>query len=308
MNTIAIIPNNPFNKLTEPFLAAQDVGIRTKEAYASNIGYFFNYLQDNNIVIDGVEDIIAYKDYLIDQGKKAATVNAYLTAVKRFFAWLEMKGHYRDIAKSVKSVKGDKDYKKLPLTQIQWTLLKESLTREDIITRRDLLLLALGVGVGLRTIEMSRLNVEDIQFHSGRWVAMITGKGSRGREQKPVILHENLFALIKSFMQLRNITSGALFTSLSNNSGSCNNDRLTTAGLRYIIKRRFAAVGINDSMITAHSLRHSMANWLLDAEVPIHEVQKAMRHDSIESTMIYVNSRSLYDNPASLKIDVLGVA
>jgi len=152
-------------------------------------------------------------------------------------------------------------------------------------------------------VEMSRLNVEDIQEVNGRHVAMIEGKGSIGGAKKPVILSESIAALLREYIALISRPAGAIFTNLSNNSDK--SERLTTAGIRFIIKKRFKAVGIDSPMITSHSLRHTHAMQLLDAGATVEKIQQSMRHNSIESTMIYLKSRDLYKNPASLMIDVL---
>lgn len=298
-----IITKNDYAELIDRFLVAQDVGERTLTAYKRNIGYFLTWINaENGGIAKTKTDIIKYKQHLLEDGKKPSTVNAYLTAVRRLFEWLESEGIAQNVAKYVKSIKTDRSYKKKPLSDLQWTLLRESLSGDDLLTRRDLLLFALGIGNGLRTVEMSRLNVEDIQQSHGRTIAMIMGKGSIGGEKKPVILSEGITALLKEYIALRSQARGAIFTNFSNNGDE---GRLSTSGIRYIIKKRLNDIGINDPMITAHSLRHSHAMQLLDAGVSIEKIQQSMRHDSIESTMIYLRTRDLYSDPASLHIDVL---
>ena len=292
-----------YSTIVQGFLMAQDVGDRTLKAYKTNVGYFIEWVRENNVLITSKKQILQYKQHLLDQGKKPSTINAYLTAVRRLFEYMESEGICANVAKYVKSVKTSKEYKKIPLSSDQWLDLRRSLTGDDMLTRRDLLLLGLGVGNGLRTIEMSRLNIEDIQEVNGRTVAMIEGKGSQGGDKKPVILQESVTVLLREYIALISRPTGAIFTSLSNNGDKTT--RLTTAGIRYAVKKRFKAVGIDNPMITSHSLRHTHAMELLNAGATVEKIQQSMRHNSIESTMIYLKSRDLYNDPASLMIDVL---
>ena len=50
--------------------------------------------------------------------------------------------------------------------------------------------------------------------------------------------------------------------------------------------------------ITAHRLRHTFANDLLQADVPVTSIQKLMGHRWIETTQIYVqaNDRQVQDD------------
>ena len=302
-----IIANNPYTQFTEPFIKAQDVAPRTKEAYRANIERFFEYLTVKEIDPSNVNraTVIQYKNDLINDGKAPATINAYLTAVKRLFEWLESEGMGKNITKHIKGVKLSREHKKLPLLPIQWEALKESLSGTDTASRRDLMLIALGYGAGLRTIEMTRVRVEDIQYKYNHWVLMVEGKGSRAGEKKPVVI-DNLIPVLKEYIKARGISDGLLFTSLSNATKEGN--PLTTAGIRHIIKRRFKDVGIDNPMITSHSLRHGYAVAMLDAGASVENIQTAMRHDSIESTMIYLRARDMYKDPASNLIDLFGAA
>ena len=305
MTKAIIQQETPYAQLLEPFLSAQDVGKRTLEAYKANIERFFFFLVQNNVDTRDLskKTIIEYKNTLINEGKKPATINAYLTAVKRLFEWLESEGAIKkNFAKYVKSVKTGRDHKRLPLLPIQWEMLRESLSSDDLTTRRDLMIIALGYGAGLRTVEITRVQVEDLQFIHNHWVLMIEGKGSRAGEKKPVVI-DNLMPVLRSYIQARGINSGLLFTSFSNNNSK---KQLTTAGLRHIIKKRFNSVGIDNPLITAHSLRHGFAVAMLEAGASVEEIQVAMRHDSIESTMIYLRARDMYKNPASNRIDIFG--
>lgn len=302
-----IIPQNSkidYESIIEGFLSMQDVGERTLQAYGKNVSYFIDWVKQHSVSVTSKREIIEYKQYLIDSGKKPSTVNAYLTAVRRLFEYMESEGICPNVAKYVKSVKTSKDYKKIGLSDLQWIELRESLQGEDALSRRDLLLVTLGAFMGLRTIELSRLDVEDFVEVSGREALMIEGKGSKG-EKKDQPIGRRVAELLQSYIEFRGITTGAIFTSLSNNSSSIDSERLSTAGIRYAIKKRFKSIGIDTPLITSHSLRHTFAMSLVKSDVPLLQIQSAMRHNNIESTTIYARIYDKYENAAVDVIDNL---
>jgi len=290
------------------FLLVQNVSDRTLTAYRRSVDYFIKWITENDITVSTRADILSYKKHLQARKLSSSTINSYMTAVRKLFEYLEVKGISADLTKGIKNEKVSEGYKRKPLTEEELFRLKQSLTGHDIVSRRDLLLIALGVGNGLRTIEMSRLKVADLTTELGHNVLMIEGKGSQNGEQVSVILNDSTVFMIKQFLELTGIKGkkdAFIFTSLSNNGRSEQNKPLSTSGIRYAIKKRFYAVGIYDPMKTSHSLRHTHAHKLLDVGASPLEIQTSLRHKSFSSTEIYIKSRSKHKDPASLKIDFL---
>jgi integrase/recombinase XerD len=79
-----------------------------------------------------------------------------------------------------------------------------------------------------------------------------------------------------------------LFMSLSNNS---KNQRLTTAHLSSMIKRHLITSGLNDTMYTAHSLRHTAATMLLAEGYNEYDVMVFMGHRNFATTQIYTRQK-----------------
>ncbi len=287
------------------FLQVQDISSKTMKAYRKSVGYFIQWIKEFDVTLRSSDDIVRYKRHLQDRQLSSSTINAYMSAIRKLFEYLELKGISANLTRGIKNEKLSDGYKKKPLTPEELFRLKMNLSGSDLISRRDLLLIALGVGNGLRTIEMSRLRVSDIQEEQGHYVAMIEGKGSQNREKVSVILQDSTNLMIRQFIEMQGIGGNDfIFTSLSNNSRS-QNKRLSTAGVRYAIKKRFREAGIEDPMKTAHSLRHTHAHKLFDVGASPLEIQTSLRHKSFSSTEIYIKSRSKHNNPASLKIDFL---
>ncbi len=294
-----------YSILVPGFLNSLDVSDRSLKAYKANVGRFVSWIVNTGTQITSRSDIVQYKRYLKDEGLSSSTINAYMVAVRRLFAYLEDVNICPNFAKNVKSEKTTDDHKRRALTSLEWDKLKHSLSGTSKIDRRDLLLVALAAGAGFRSIELERLNIEDITELDGHNVAMVWGKGYSESDRKPVVLHSSIMALLLEYFELLGRSKGAVFTSLSNNGDK--DTRLTTSGIRFICTKRFKDCGITDKYISFHSLRHFYAVTLLNAGATIEKIQVALRHKDISSTMIYLRSRNLLKDPAALMIDVLGV-
>ena len=158
------------------FIMFIDAKHKTIETYSRALKQFIIYLQANGITKPTRADIIAYRDEL-KRTVKPATVQIYVIAVKQFFKWLHQEGLYSNVAENVKGAKIEKTHKKDALTTRQ---IKDVLAAIDLDTptgKRDYAIFSLMVTGGLRTIEVSRANIEDIRTVGDSSVLYIQGKG-----------------------------------------------------------------------------------------------------------------------------------
>ena len=67
---------------------------------------------------------------------------------------------------------------------------------------------------------------------------------------------------------------------------------ITVRYIQRFVKKLKADVGIPDNRkLTPHVLRHTYATELIEEGVPIHEVQRAMRHANLATTEVYLHVR-----------------
>ena len=248
-----------------------DVSEITVKAYRSGIKQFITFLTLQNITQLNRETVIMFKKALIAEGRKPATVALYLAAVRRFSAWCETEGLCSDFAKGVKSPKQDKSHKRDALmgTQIRGCL--EGINRTSLQGKRDYAAFLLMATCGLRTIEVSRANVGDLQEVQGF-----------------VKLSAPVLQAIREYLSERGQVrkDEPLFTSCSRrNKGG----RLTTRTISAIAKQAMKGAGFDSRRLTAHSLRHSAATLAIQAGMSLQEVSEFMRHSSINVTMIYLH-------------------
>ena len=118
-------------------------------------------------------------------------------------------------------------------------------------------------------------------------------------KQDSVKIDERLFELIKQYCSEYQVKDYLFYSTSNHNKGG----KMSTKCLREIINNLFKRAGINDDMITSHSLRHSSCEMLLESGVPIQDVSEFLRHKSLTTVMTY--KREL-DQRTSKSANILG--
>jgi integrase/recombinase XerC len=264
-----------------------DIRPASVEIYASATRLFLRWLRENGIANPRREDILAYRRYL-EMTRKPTTVQLYIIAVRQFFAWLEIEGIYKNIVQHVKSPKIERLHKKDYLTSSQAKNVLGRIERQTERGRRDYAMLSLMVTGGLRRIEVSRANIEDIRTVGDSTRLYIQGKGKDERADY-VKLPQPVELAVRDYLSARGkpVPTAPLFVSTSNNN---HGERLTVRSISGIVKERLRAAGYDSDRLTAHSLRHSAVTLALLSGQSLQDVQQFARHTAITTTMIYAHN------------------
>ena len=277
------------------FISYLDNAPKTVETYKKNIKHLMDFLSSRGITQPQRGDILAYKEELISRGLKPSTIQAYITATKIFFKWTASEGLYPNIADNIKGAKLNRDHKKDYLTGSQ---VKAVLATAG--NKRDYAILALMVTGGLRDIEVSRANIEDLRTLGDSTVLYIQGKGKQEKTDY-IKISEPVERAIREYLSSRGNTTGTkpLFTSTSNNSKG---GRLSTRTISGIAKQAMRQAGYNSERLTAHSLRHTAVTLSLLAGETLEAVQQFARHANISTTMIYNHALDKSKNTCSQSV------
>jgi site-specific recombinase XerD len=144
--------------------------------------------------------------------------------------------------------------------------------------KRDRAMFLLMLRCGLRIGEVAGLQMSDLFLDEEYPRIVVHGKGSR---ERGVYLSRQAVQALQSYLAERpTVKCETVFLSYLEQGLS------TTSIHNRLLKYRQKA-GIQ---ITAHRLRHSFANDLLNADAPITSIQKLMGHRWIESTQTYVTA------------------
>lgn len=242
---------------------------------------------------------------------KPGTVSQYLRSLRQFFKWAAASGLYPDIAANVHGPRIDStNHKKEALTaadvlQIENSIVdraeertqaaqdmqKDTAGRIQRSTEQGKRLFAmylLAVNAGLRTIELSRANVRDLETKNGNTCLYIWGKGRSEADQKKPLAPE-VAAAVRDYLAARTDSpTGAspLFVSTGNRSGG---QRIAATTISKMLKQAMQQAGFDSDRLTAHSLRHTAGNNVMSMTRNLFDTQQYMRHSDPATTEIYLH-------------------
>ena len=245
---------------------------------------------------------------------KPNTIKQYLQSVKQFFSWTAANGLYPNIAANVHAPKITETHRKDSLTaaevqsvetaislqaeQMQATAAaatKDTAGRLQRSTEQGARLYAmylLAVNAGLRTIEISRANIKDLETKGGQAWLYVWGKGHNEPDKKKALCPE-VYAALREYISKRtdNPTGNSpLFVSTGNRSGG---RRIAETTISKMLKHALQAAGFDSERLTAHSLRHTAGQNVMQVTGDnIYRTQQYMRHASPKTTEIYLENDS----------------
>jgi len=287
-----VIQETSLEDIIERFMASQDIAKTSKDTYRRQLLQFTTWLDDtgriDTMASMSREDIVAYKDSMKQAGKSSYTVSSYMTVVRRFYEWLESERIFPNIARGVKGDKKARGFRKDCLTPGQLRDSLESIDKSTLDGLRDYALFNLVARTGLRTIEVARAQVRDLRQESGQAVLWIQGKG-RDSKDDFVLLVDEAERPLRNYLQARGKLpdDAPLFCSHSDRNRG---QELTTRSISRIIKNLLVGIGLDDSRITAHSLRHTAITLSIKGGASLQQAQAMARHTDPKTTLVYFHN------------------
>lgn len=241
------------------------------------------------------------------------TIKLYLQSVRQFFSWTAASGIYPNVAANIHAPKIKADTHKrgrLTIEQvgtIEQSIIARSHERQDTAaaaikdtagrmqrsteqSKRLYAMYVLAVNAGLRTIEISRANVRDIETVNGVTYMYIYGKGHSEADQKKPLAPE-VAAAIADYLRSRSDAptgNSPLFVSTGNRSRG---QRIAATTISTMLKQAMRDAGIESERLTAHSLRHTAGDTVRQLTGDnIYLTQQYMRHADPKTTEIYLHT------------------
>ena len=281
-----VSPENFGERVIGAFIANRHILPTSRRTYQNAIRQLTKYFYRQGIKVLTQTDI----DFFIDSltGKTQATIRLYVTVTKLFFSYLSKRGLYPNIAADVRlKMRKTRSHVKKSLTLVDAQKLFSAVKGENEIARRDKAILALALTTGLRTCEISRADIGDIEKVNEQFFLSVQGKGRVSKDAQ-VKLPIEVYSLIQEYLVVRTDNSVALFVSTSNHNRAV---RLSAAGIGKLMKRYLIVAGLGK--FSAHATRHFAATQALKNGVDIREVSEMLRHSSLSVTMIYAHDLSI---------------
>jgi integrase/recombinase XerD len=271
-------------ELTDYFLqhlqVERNLSQNTIDAYSHDLKKFRDFLRINNHKLTGLssEKITGFILFLKKKGLSSSTIVRILSSVRNFYRFTAgqgiIKGHSLPVLESPRT------HRNLP----------EVLSKEEVISiisnvltgknrSRDLAVIEIIYGAGLRVSEASGIKTEDINLPQDS--IKIRGKGNR---ERLVFFNKNSLYAVKNYLAERaKNKKGSMspYLFLNNRGG-----RLSRQSIWKMVKRISALTGKN---VSPHTFRHSFATHLLEGGLDLRIVQELLGHKSLATTEIYTH-------------------
>lgn len=288
---------------------------QSERTYRGAIRQLYKYFSEQgvNALAATEADIKAWLKYL-KATKKPATVQMYLVAVRLFYAFLAKekvvaenpcKAGGENLKAGVKIKRNVHKREYLSQAQAQELIAKMPAGTEKEL--RDRAIVALMITAGLRCCEVSKALYEDLRTAGDYHVLYLLGKGHTEKDDY-VKVAPAVVKMIRDYLKVRfkgrePKDSDFLFVSTSRNHAKLDkDDELSTQAIRAVAKKAFQAIGFDDSRHTAHSLRHTAATLMLRSGEALENVQSVLRHENIQTTLVYARALEREKNNAELKV------
>uniref|UniRef100_A0A7C4G8X1 Tyrosine recombinase XerC n=1 Tax=candidate division WOR-3 bacterium TaxID=2052148 RepID=A0A7C4G8X1_UNCW3 len=252
----------------------------TIAAYRLDLEQFFDYCIDrldsrplNRLTHAEIRD---YLGFVLSHGYERRSAARKLSSIRSFFRYLVRTGAAP--ASPARTVKSPRLGRRLPalLSQFQVAQALEPLGDSEAALR-DIAILEVLYGSGLRIAELVGLNLSDIDFRSE--TIKVRGKGNKerilplGRAERE--------ALERYLPKRSQPDAEPVFLSLRGR-------RLSIRAVRNIVGKLLSRVA-GVTATNPHALRHAFATHLLERGADLRAVQELLGHASLSSTQVYTH-------------------
>ena len=275
------------NRWVEQMAGERRLAAKTIEAYRRDVDQFFRFLTGHlggpPSLADMAELRVAdYRAFLADRrngGAGSRTVARGIAGIRSLIRFLEREGHAETAA--VRAIRPPRQKRSLPrplAPEKASRTVSEPLDEEPWIAARNVAVLTLLYGAGLRISEALHLNRGDAPAGDTASLRII-GKG--GKERLVPILPVVSEAIAEYLRLCPYVTKPDEPLFLGARGGRLN-PRIVQ---RAMVQLR-SALGLPDTA-TPHALRHSFATHLLANGGDLRTIQELLGHASLSTTQVY---------------------
>jgi len=259
---------------------------RTIKNYTKQIDYLLRFLQEEKKTTH-IEDVKPrdIKEFLLNMSKAGRTanyVNDLLKAFKVFFRYAFEEGYTDELlTQKIHNAKKPKVIIRT-FTEPELKRMSNYYQGYDYLTIRNKVIMMLLIDTGIRLSELTGLTEEQIKFD----YIIIHGKGNKERVvPKSPLLSKWLIkylAVRKSYFAYRVIPDNIFL--------SKNGKPLTNTMIDKIVKDAGRACEVSsDIRVSAHTFRHTYAQFQLRAGLDLYSLSRLLGHESITITQTYLN-------------------
>ena len=274
----------------------------TRRSYLSSLRQYERFCAETGLHPHEVGSMIAFCEHLAAQGRKIATIERHLAALRMRYGVAD--DRLRLYLRGLRRTLGCAKDKKAPLTPTQLGLIKWDSGRKGL---RDKALILVGFFAALRRSELVGLNVEDVEFVPEGAILTIrkskTDQEGRGREvaigyaKRPELCPVRA---LQTYMATLGRNTGPLFVSLRKSQYT--HSRLSTDAVARIVKDYADRLGLDPQRFGGHSLRAGFATTAALLGATEDEIALQTGHKSMTVLRGYIRRASLFERNAMTRI------
>lgn len=261
-------------------------GLRTKTiaAYEAALRQFRDRMLSQRVspLAVSARMVLEYVNYLREErGNGDAAVNRTVTILKCFYRALVAFGHLDPRDNPLARFPKMKPVaRKLPtvLSPEEVAHLLDAPAKDTVLGLRDRAILALIYGTGIRASECASLCARDVDLANA--TIRVTGKGGH---QRVLPLNARVVAALRVYEQARGEVPAACSFFLSRTKQA-----LSRGGV-YERVRKYAAQVKLTKRVSPHTLRHTFATHLVQADVNLVTIRDLLGHRQLTSTQVYLH-------------------
>jgi site-specific recombinase XerD len=283
-------------ELVERFLRVlrvdRNLSENTLSAYESDLRDLGTNLSGGSMAAVSTEELRGYLEQLRERGLSPATIRRRLSTIRSFYTFLRREGIVE--RSPTEKLRGNvevesrvpKVMSRAQVENLLDTAGREVRRHEDssgfqrTLAVRNRAIVEVLFATGIRTGELVGMDMGDVDFDRG--TVSVSGKGRKQRQL--YFSAAGVTNALSEWIEERSRLNPSGSALVLNRYG----DRLCPQSVRRVFSDLLEEADLPDDF-TPHTLRHSMATFLLENGADIRAVQEILGHASIQTTEIYLH-------------------
>lgn len=162
------------------------------------------------------------------------------------------------------------------------------------------ILIGILYGCGLRCMEVRNLRLCDLDFDR-KQLKVVQGKGKKDRY---LPLSEHLIRGLKKYIEAEKPEDYLFGEPRGGRAGGDFDSRYSQRGVQWAVKQASKTANILKD-VSVHTLRHSFATHLLEDGMDILSIKNLLGHESIDTTLVYLQIAQLSTQKLFSPLDTL---
>jgi integrase/recombinase XerC len=266
-------------------LSREDLSAATLRGYRYDLHAFLDWrsmIEEHAFSLERLAEfeLIAYRQHMVATGRRPATINRRLDALRRLCRWAQSTGVMTaDVARDVRPMRTERNKQPAGMTDAEiHGLLRAAGASTHGHAARNYALVQLMLQAGLRIGEVAALHVSDLTLNDRSGSVRIRhGKGLKARD---VPLNATVRRALRQYLDARQAAGQQDMLFIGGRGAP-----MPVRSIQAVIT---GLARLKRIPVSAHTLRHNFAlGYLRDNPGKLVELASLLGHDSLDTTAIY---------------------